>query len=109
MTTLFNIGSSIGINCNPTYQEIAYIIGKDLTKVELYADVAIGVTAQLDIINPFTSDNIASIVVYGNGGVQYVSTTTFYNLPSTSTLYEINWSKVSGTGDALLHGLRLLE
>lgn len=109
MATIFNIGSSAGFNCNPSYQEIAYIMGKDLSKVELFAMVNIGTTAQLDIINPFTSDNICSITVYGNDDVQYCSSTSFSNLPTSATLYEINWTRVSGSGDALLHGLRLID
>ena len=86
----------------------AFVIGRDLSKLEIFSEVASGSSIIVHVIDATTSENICQSIVYGDNTVKYSSTTLMSNLSNDNTSFEINYSLYSGT-TGILYPIKIHE
>jgi hypothetical protein len=97
-----------GKNATNSTECLGFVIGKNLSKLEIFSEVASGSSIIVFVIDAITSQQVCEIIVYGNNTIKYSSTTNMINLPTDNTLYEINYNLYSRT-TGVLYGVKLLD
>ena len=105
---IYSNGWQEGKNASSSTECLGFVIGRDLSKLEIFSEVASGSSIIVHVIDAITSENICQIIVYGDNTVKYSSTTSISNLSNDNTLFEINYSLYSGT-TGVLYAIKLHE
>jgi hypothetical protein len=105
---IYSNGWQAGKTATNTVECLGFVIGKNISKLEIFSDVASGSSIVVYVIDAINSQQICEIIVNGNNTIKYSSTVNINNLPTDDTLYKINYNIYSGT-TGVLFGVKLFD
>jgi hypothetical protein len=88
-----------------TFAQMDYIAGFGFSLIQISANIDIGTTGTLTLVDTLNSGTVATIVAVGTGTLAIYTTSSFSNIPLASSSFEWNWSRTAGASTCDLYSI----